>query len=103
MLASPKEHHSALGYFPAERAEAVLISPQFLLSNPKKHYLTFQYTDDSGQGKYAIIHLDKKNACEAVACAEAHRGGQVLVRGMDCGRPIMPGSPLLLGRGLRVR
>lgn len=58
-------------------AEAVLISPLFLLSNSKKHYLTFQYMDDGGQGKYAIVHLDKKNAREAVACAEAQIGKQV--------------------------
>jgi len=58
-------------------AEAVLISPLFLLSNAKKHYLTFQYTDDSGQGKFAIIHLDKKNARQAVACAEAQTGKKV--------------------------
>jgi len=58
-------------------AEAVLISPLFLLSHGKKHYLTFQYNDDSGQGKYAIVHLDKKNAREAVACAEAQIGKTV--------------------------
>ncbi len=58
-------------------AEAVLISPLFLLSNSKKHYLTFQYTDESGQSKYAIIHLNKKNAREAVACAEAQTGKKV--------------------------
>jgi len=58
-------------------AEAVLISPLFLLSNSKKHYLTFQYTDESGEGKYAIVHLDKKNAREAVACAEAQTSKNV--------------------------
>lgn len=58
-------------------AEAVLISPLFLLSNSKKHYLTFQYDDATGQGKYAIVHLDKKNAQEAVACAEAQTGKRV--------------------------
>ena len=58
-------------------AEAVLISPLFLLSNAKKHYLTFQYTDETGQGKYAIVHLDKKNAREAIACAEAQTGKKV--------------------------
>jgi len=58
-------------------AEAVLISPLFLLSNSKKHYLTLQYTDESGQSKYAIIHLDKKNAREAIACAEAQTGKKV--------------------------
>jgi hypothetical protein len=49
----------------------------FLLSHGKKHYLTFQYTDNTGEGKYAIIHLDKKNAREAVACAEAQTGKKV--------------------------
>jgi hypothetical protein len=58
-------------------AEAVLISPLFLLSSSKKHYLTFQYTDEKGEGKYAIIHLDKKNAREAVTCAEAQTGKKV--------------------------
>ena len=58
-------------------AEAVLISPLFLLSNGKKHYLTFQYNEGTGDGKYAIVHLDKKNAREAVACAEAQTGKKV--------------------------
>lgn len=58
-------------------AEAVLISPLFLLSNSKKHYLTFQYTDETGEGKYAIIHLDKGNVRQAVACAEAQTGKKV--------------------------
>src|SRR5262249_26320050 len=52
-------------------AAAVLVSPLFLLSHGKKHYLTFQYNDPaSNEGRYAIVHLDKKNAREAVACAE---------------------------------
>ena len=58
-------------------AEAVLISPLFLLSHAKKHYLTFQYQDDSGEGKYAIVRLDKSNAREAVACAEAQTSKKV--------------------------
>jgi len=58
-------------------AEAVLISPLFLLSNSKKHYLTFQFINDAGDGQFAIIHLDKKNARQAVACAEAQTGKKV--------------------------
>jgi len=58
-------------------AEAVLISPLFLLSSAKKHYLTIQYADESGVGKYAILHLHKKNAQQAVACAEAQTGKKV--------------------------
>jgi hypothetical protein len=58
-------------------AEAVLISPLFLLSHSKKHYLTFQYTDPTGEGRYAIVRLDKGNARQAVACAEAQIGKRV--------------------------
>jgi hypothetical protein len=57
--------------------EAVLISPMFLLAHSKKHYLTIQYTDASGTGQYAIVHLDKKNAQEAVAAVQAETGKEV--------------------------
>ena len=53
--------------------EAVLISPMFLLAHSKKHYLTIQFTDPNGTGQYAIVHLDKKNAQEAVATARPRR------------------------------
>lgn len=56
---------------------AVLVSPFFLFSHSKKHYLTIQYTDDGGAGKFVSIHLDKKNAREAVATAEAATGKKV--------------------------
>jgi hypothetical protein len=58
-------------------AEAVLISPLFLLSNSKKHYLTIQYTDSDGAGQFVIIHLDKKNAQEAIAAAQSQTGKPV--------------------------
>jgi hypothetical protein len=57
--------------------EAVLISPMFLLAHSKKHYLTIQYTDANGTGQYAIVHLDKKNAQEAVAAVQAETGKEV--------------------------
>jgi len=57
--------------------EAVLISPIFLLSHAKKHYLTIQYTDSSGAGQFLIIHLDKKNARAAIAAAESQTGKAV--------------------------
>jgi hypothetical protein len=34
-------------------AEAILISPFFLFAHSKKHFLTIQYTDADGQGKFA--------------------------------------------------
>ena len=57
--------------------EAVLISPMFLLAHSKKHYLTIQYTDANGTGQYAIVQLDKKNAQQAVAAAQAETGKNV--------------------------
>lgn len=58
-------------------AAAVLVSPLFLLSHGKKHYLTIQYTGENSEGKYAIVHLDKSNVRDAVACAEAQTGVKV--------------------------
>ena len=58
-------------------AAAILISPLFLLSHGKKHYLTIQYTDAAGAAQFVIVHLDKKNAREAVATAEAQTGKKV--------------------------
>jgi hypothetical protein len=57
--------------------EAVLISPMFLLAHSKKHYLTIQYIDPNGAGQFAIVQLDKKNAQQAVAAAQAETGKNV--------------------------
>jgi hypothetical protein len=58
-------------------AEAILISPLFIFSHSKKHFLTIQYTDTAGLGQFVIVHLDKKNAREVVAVAEAQTGKKV--------------------------
>jgi len=58
-------------------AEALLISPFFLFTHSKKHFLTIQYTDTDGQGKFAMIHLDKGNSRDVVAAAEAETGKKV--------------------------
>jgi hypothetical protein len=58
-------------------AEAVLISPLFLFSHSRKHFLTIQYTDATGSGQFVIVHLDKRNAREAVAVAEPQTGKKV--------------------------
>jgi hypothetical protein len=57
--------------------DAVLISPLFLFSSSKKHLLTIQYTDDGGAAEYAIFHLDKSNAPEAIAAAGAQTAKKV--------------------------
>jgi hypothetical protein len=58
-------------------AAALLISPLFIFSHSKKHYLTIQYADAAGSGQFVIVHLDKKNANEAVARAESEIGKTV--------------------------
>jgi hypothetical protein len=55
-------------------AETILISPFFLFAHSKKHFLTIQYTDADGQGKFAMIHMDKGNARDIVAAAQAETG-----------------------------
>ncbi len=67
-------------YSRAERpryAEAVVISPFFLMSYSIKHFLTIQYNDEASAVQYVIVHLDKKNARQAVAAAEAETGKKV--------------------------
>lgn len=58
-------------------AAAVLVNPFFLLTRSKKHFLTIQYEDGEGQGKFALIHMDKDNARDIVATAEAETGKKV--------------------------
>jgi len=59
-------------------AEAILISPFFLFSKSKKHFLTFQYTDEKGEGKFMMLHMDKSNAMDVVNMAEADTGQKVV-------------------------
>jgi hypothetical protein len=56
---------------------AVLISPLFLFSKSKKHFLTIQYKNSEGQGQFALIRLDKKNWQTAIATVEAQTGIKV--------------------------
>jgi hypothetical protein len=58
-------------------AEAILISPFFLFSKTKKHFLTFQYTDVKGEGKFMMLHLDKSVATDVVNTTEADTGQKV--------------------------
>jgi hypothetical protein len=56
---------------------AVLISPVFLLARSKKHYLTIEYNDKSGEARSVIVRLNKKNAREAVRTATAQTSKSV--------------------------
>src|SRR5262245_17643918 len=56
---------------------AVLVSPLFLFSKSKKHFLTIQYKNAEGQGQFALIRFDKSNWQAAVAAVEAQTGVKV--------------------------
>ena len=58
-------------------AAGLLVAWPLLFTKSKKHYLTIQYTDATGAGEFAIIHLDKSNFREAVDRAEAETGKKV--------------------------
>jgi hypothetical protein len=56
---------------------AVVISPAFLLTRTKKHYLTIEYNDQSGGAHSVIVRLNKRNARKAVATATAQTSKSV--------------------------
>jgi len=56
---------------------AVVISPAFLLTRAKKHYLTIEYNDQSGEAHSVIVRLNKRNARKAVATATAQTSKSV--------------------------
>lgn len=45
-----------------------------LFTKSKKHFVTIQYTDATGQGKFEIVRLDKGNFTLALATLEADTG-----------------------------
>ena len=57
--------------------EAILVSPFFLFSKTKKHFLTIQYTDPAGAGAFCLIHMDKSNASDIVNTAQAETGKSI--------------------------
>jgi hypothetical protein len=56
---------------------ALLIAWPLIFTKGKKHFLTIQYASDSGEGKYAIFHMDKGNYREILAAIEAATGKKV--------------------------
>src|SRR5215471_3703234 len=57
--------------------ETILVSPFFLFSKTKKHFLTIQYTDPNGAGAFCMIHMDKSNASDIANTAQAEIGKPV--------------------------
>ena len=58
-------------------AEAILVSPFFLFSKTKKHFLSIQYADANGAGAFCMLHMDKSNATDIVNTAEAETGKHI--------------------------
>ena len=58
-------------------AEAILVSPFFLFSKTKKHFLSIQYADANEAGAFCMLHMDKSNAIDIVNTAEAETGKHI--------------------------
>jgi hypothetical protein len=62
---------------------AVLISPIFLLSKARAHYLTLGYTDDTGRQQVIVLRVDKRSVKTTLAMLEARTGRAVRFRDED--------------------
>lgn len=58
-------------------AAGLLLAWPLLFTKSKKHFLTIQYKNVSGEGEYAVFHLDKDNYKEILAAVEASLGVKV--------------------------
>ena len=58
-------------------AEAILVSPFFLFSKTKRHFLSIQYADANEAGAFCMLHMDKSNAIDIVNTAEAETGKHI--------------------------
>jgi hypothetical protein len=56
---------------------AVLISPLFLLSKKRRHFLTIGYTDDDGRQQAMIFQVDKNDIRAMLVSLEARTGRKV--------------------------
>jgi hypothetical protein len=57
--------------------EAILLSPVFLLSKKRAHYLTIGYTDEAGRQQALVFRLDKNAVRPVLAVLEARTGRKV--------------------------
>jgi hypothetical protein len=58
-------------------AMAVIVSPLFLLSKARKHFLTVGYTDDAGNQQAMVFRVEKGNVRAVLASLEARTGLKV--------------------------
>ncbi len=60
--------------------EAILISPMFLLSKKRDHYLTIHYRDENGFDQALVLRLPKSSVRPTLASLEARTGLKVKVQ-----------------------
>jgi hypothetical protein len=56
---------------------AVAISPAFMLSKSRKHFLTIGYTDEDGKQQALVFEVDKRGVRAALASLEARTGRKI--------------------------
>jgi hypothetical protein len=59
-------------------AMAVLVSPLFLLSKSRKHFLTIGYTDDQGRQQAMVFQVGKGDVRSVLVSLEARTGRKVV-------------------------
>lgn len=58
-------------------ALALVLSPVFLLSKARKHYLTLGYADEAGEQQALVFRVDKDSIRAALVALEARSGVRV--------------------------
>jgi hypothetical protein len=58
-------------------AMAIIISPVFLLSKSRKHFVTLSYADDDGHPQAMVLRVDKSHVREVLVGLEAKTGRKV--------------------------
>jgi hypothetical protein len=56
---------------------AVVVSPLFLMSKARKHFLTIGFTDEAGQQQAMVFRVDKAGVRSLLASLEARTGVKV--------------------------
>jgi hypothetical protein len=67
-------------------AEAILISPVFLLSKTRKHFLTVGFTDDRGRQQAMVFQVGKNEVRAMLVVLEAKSGRKVEYQDDDARR-----------------
>jgi hypothetical protein len=67
-------------------AEAILISPVFLLSKTRKHFLTVGFTDDRGRQQAMIFQVGKNEVRSMLVVLEAKSGHRIEYQDDDARR-----------------